>query len=223
VQKQKFLLLVEIYELIGVEQDVAEGKESFFADGGFGGLLFLFGRMAAEGKGEAEADLLGGRFACFRLEAFGEVAGLLEHEGVVAEGEGLQGCGGDEALGGEVGRVGTVQCGEELVWSGADHETIDAAPPKLGLVGCDVLVDRRIGLDVLEVAKTWATRLQVEFASGGEHGVTQGLGVKAPGVLPPEQAVVGVLLPALCGMGDLSVGGAVQNDSLDGLERPVLG
>ena len=96
---------------------MAEGEESFCTDGGFGGLLFLFRRMAAEAEGEAEADLLGGRFACFRLEALGEVAGLLEHEGIVAEGECLQGRCGDEALGGEVGRVGTVQGGEELVRS----------------------------------------------------------------------------------------------------------
>ena len=221
--KEKILMLVEVDELVGVEQDVAEGEESFFTDGGFGGPLFLFGRVAAEGEGEPEAGLCGGLLRGFLLEALGEVAGLLEHEGIVAEGEGLQGRCGDEALGGEVGWVGTVLCGEELVWSGADHEAVDTAPPKLGLVGRDVLVDRRVGLDVLEVAETGAACLQVQFAGGGEYGVTQGLGVEAPWVLPPEQAVVGVCLSTMGGMGDLPVGGAVQNDSLDCLERPLLG
>ena len=104
-----------------------------------------------------------------------------------------------------------------------DHEAVDATPPKLGLVGRDVLVDRSVGLDVLEVAETGAACLQVQFAGGGEYRVTERLRVEAPWVLPPKQAVVGVFLSAVGGIGDLPVGGAVQNDSLDCLERPVLG
>lgn len=152
---------------------MAEGEESFFADGGLGGPLFLLGRRAGEGESEPEAYLFVGSFAGLPLEAFGEVASLLEHEGIVAEGERLQGRGGDQALGREVGRVGTVQGGEELMRGGADHETIDAPPPKLRFVRCDILVYRRVSLDVLEVAETGAACLQVEFAGGGEDGVAE--------------------------------------------------
>ena len=86
--------------------------------------------MAPEGEGKPEADLGGGLCASFLLEAFGEGAGLFEHEGVVAEDECLQGRGGDQALGREVGRVGTIQGCEELVRGGADHKAVDASSPQ---------------------------------------------------------------------------------------------
>ena len=135
---------------------MAEGEESFFANGGLGGPLFLLGRRAAEGEREAAADLRGVRFDCFRPEAFGEVAGLFEHEGVMAEGECLKGRGGGEALGGEVGRVGAVKGGEEFVRGGADNKAVDASSPEFRSVGCDVFVDRRVGLNVLEVPEAGA-------------------------------------------------------------------
>ena len=84
---------------------MTKGEDAFILDSGFGGLTFLAGRGSPEGEGKPEADLGGGMVTGFLLEAFGKVAGLFEHEGVVAQGECLQGRGGGEALGGEVGRV----------------------------------------------------------------------------------------------------------------------
>jgi hypothetical protein len=44
-----------------------------------------------------------------------------------------------------------VQRGHELMRRGAHDEAVDAAPPQLRLVGRDVVVDRRVGLGVVEV------------------------------------------------------------------------
>jgi hypothetical protein len=75
---------------------------------------------------------------------------------------------------------------------GADEEPVDAAAPKLGLLGRDVAVDGSIRADVVEVFEAGTAGFEVEFAACREDSVVDGFGVETARVLSPEKAVVGI-------------------------------
>ena len=182
-------MLIYVDELVSVEEDAAEGGKVlgiYEIEGA--GEFFGVGR-ALEGEGEGAADLGGGVGAGIALEAFGEVGGLLQHELVVHEGEGLQGGGGGESCGGEVRGVGAIEGGEEALRGGADDEAVDAATPELGFVGGDGRVDGSVGFLIVEVLVAGATGGGIEIAADGEDGVAEGFGVEAAGVHVGEEAV----------------------------------
>ena len=103
---------------------------------------------------EGLVDLLLKIWARSFFNPLSEVIGLSEHEVVVVKSERLKRRGGVEPFGGEVGRVRAVQGGHEPVGGGADHEAVDAAPPKFGTVRSDVIVLGSVGFLVGKILKS---------------------------------------------------------------------
>ena len=119
--------LVDIGKFIGVEQRVAKGEEAFGLDGLERGLGFGRSRRAAECQSEGAVNLVGGIGTGILFQARGKVASLFEHEGVIAEREGLQWRGGGKAFGRKVGGIRTIKRGEKFMRRGADDKSINAA------------------------------------------------------------------------------------------------
>ena len=146
---------------------MAKGEEAFGLDGLERGLGFGRSRRAAECQSEGAVNLVGGIGTGILFQARGKVASLFEHEGVVAEREGLQWRGGGEAFGREVGGIRTIKRGEKFMRRGADDKSINAATPQVGGIRRDVLVNGCVGLGIFEISIARAAALVVELAASG--------------------------------------------------------
>src|SRR4051812_42816108 len=101
--------------------------------------------------------------------------GLPHHEGIVEQGERLNGGDGGVALRGDDGSVGTVQAVHEWIGHAADDEAVNAAAVTGGTIDIEtrIVVNRRMVVLKPELLGRRAAHGQVELAGDGEDAVAE--------------------------------------------------
>jgi len=160
----------------------------------------------------------------FRLHAFGKIPGLLQHEFIIEQRERLQCGGGRHTHRREIGRVRTIERRQELLRRRSHHETINTPAPQFRPIRRDIAVDGRVGLGVIEVAKTRTAHRRVQLPADREHRVMQGLGVQSARIGAPEEAILRIHRSRFhIELRRLPVGAARDDEALHGLQRPTAG